>query len=144
MDYNIYMTGNGADAGNYIETDRIATFRSQKHKWVVFGERSEFNFNRSINWANTDVIFVLHRSRVVSVPWVWCNRLGTVTVSTGIEKHRDYRDLKDKLLTEKSLRIPTFWKFMSTQYRQKLLRTLPYNFPFVGFAWHQVYEYTKF
>lgn len=151
MDYDLYMTGNGgpANAGNYIETARIAIFRSHKRKWVVFGVRSEFDFNRSINWVNTDVTFVLHRSRVVTVPWVWCNRLGTVTVTAGFEKHRDYRDLKDKLLTEKSLKIPTFWKFMSTQYRQKTfnmnlrLRTLPYNFPFVGFAWHQVYKYIK-
>lgn len=108
LDYGLYMTGNGgqADARNYIETSRIAIFRSHIRKWVVFGARSEFNFNRSINWANTDVTFVLHRFRVVSV-WVRCNRLGTVSISTGIKKHRDYRDLKDMLLTEKSLKIQT-------------------------------------
>lgn len=133
LDYVIYMTGNGADAENYIETARIAIFRSQKHKWAVFEERSEFNFNRSFNWANTDVTFVLHRSRVVPVPWVWCNRLGTVTVSTGIEKHRDYRDIKDKLLTEKSLKIPTFWKFMSRKI-DKTFKNPPIPFSFCRFC----------
>lgn len=152
MDNGLYMTGNGgpADIGNYIETARIEIFRSYKRKRVVFGARSEFNFNRNINWANTDETFVLHHFREVSVPWVWCNRPGTVTVSAGIEKHRDYRDLKDKLLTEKSLKILTFWKFIFTQYRHKPLTwTYVYEsshtkFSFCWFLWHQVYEYTKF